>query len=270
MLDRYDRLINTLRVSITDRCNQNCLYCRGKKECSSTGRAALMSFEEIVEAAKGFIACGIDRIKLTGGEPLMRRGVVELVQMLSALPGLAELSMTTNGVLLETFAADLKRAGLMRVNISLDSLNRERYREITGGGDLDALLRGIEAARSCGLSPVKINTVYIEELNGPEIEQIRAFCRERGLVHQLINRMDIHDDKVNSDNFTLTDKPPRCSSCCRLRLTADGKILPCLFSGLEIALADYETIEEAIGEAVRLKPVEGERAGRRIMKEIGG
>lgn len=270
MQDRFKREIDTLRISLTNSCNQHCFYCRGKDSCLKSSESKLLSFQQIVEVVKAALTLGIKRFKLTGGEPLLREGVVELVGLLSALPGVNDLSMTTNGVLLNRFAAELARAGLDRVNVSVDSLNEERYREITGGGELKEVLQGVERAQECGLTPVKLNTVYMEEINGDEIEQIRAFCRENGLKHQLINRMDIHDDKQNYDNFTVTDRPPRCSACSRLRLTADGKLLPCLFSGRELSLGDYATIEEALREAIESKPAEGQRAGRRIMNEIGG
>lgn len=270
MQDRFKREIDTLRISLTNSCNQHCFYCRGEESCLTNSEDRLLSFEQIVEVAGAAVSLGISRFKLTGGEPLLRTGVVELVGLLSALPGVNDLSMTTNGVLLSRFAGELAAAGLNRVNVSVDSLDEERYREITGGGELQAVLRGIERAKQYGLNPVKINTVYMEEINGGEIEHIRAFCREQGLKHQLINRMDIHDDKQNYDNFTVTDRPPRCSACSRLRLTADGKLLPCLFSGCELSLSDYATNEEALREAIRCKPAEGQRAGNRIMNEIGG
>lgn len=270
MLDRFKREIDTLRISLTNRCNQHCFYCRSKASCLPAPEKGVLSFEQIVEVVKAAVSLGITRFKLTGGEPLLRDGVVELVKLLSALPGVKDLSMTTNGVLLSRFAAELAGAGLDRVNVSVDSLDEERYRQITGGGELKGVLQGIERALQCGLTPVKINTVYMEEINGDEIDAIRAFCRERGLKHQLINRMDIHDHKENYDNFTLTDRPPRCSTCSRLRLTADGKLLPCLFGARELSLTDYGAIEEALRDAISCKPFEGQRAGDRIMNEIGG
>ncbi len=165
----YKRQINYLRVSITDRCNLRCIYCMPQEGIFRLRREDVLTYEEIIRVVKVAIGMGIKKVRVTGGEPLLRKGVVEFIKSLSLLPQLSDISMTTNGILLEEFAQDLYEAGLDRINVSLDSLSPEGYRKITGKDLFDKVLRGINKAEKMGLSPVKINVVVIRGLNDDEI-----------------------------------------------------------------------------------------------------
>lgn len=169
MIDSYERNINYLRISITDRCNLRCTYCMPKEGLSATGHEDILSYEEILRIAAVAARAGIAKIRITGGEPLVRRGVVDFISRLSLIPGLSDISLTTNGILLENFASSLFNAGIKRINISLDSLDAENYAHITRGGDLEAVLRGVEAAYQAGFYPIKINAVVIKGVNDDEI-----------------------------------------------------------------------------------------------------
>ncbi len=167
--DSYNRRINYLRVSITDRCNLRCHYCMPKEGVSQFNHSEILRYEEILRLAVLAVSKGITKIRVTGGEPLVRRDAVKLIHHLSQLRGVQDLSLTTNAILLEEFASALSQAGLKRVNISMDSLNPEKYREITRGGDLSRVWAGIDAARRAGIFPIKINVVAITGLNDGEI-----------------------------------------------------------------------------------------------------
>lgn len=269
VLDRYGRTINTLRVSVTDKCNLNCVYCKPSGIMVRKKTPHILSLEQTVSIVKEAVGLGLVRIKLTGGEPLLRKNIIYLVEKLTHIPGISDLSMTTNGTLLPLYANDLKKAGLQRVNISLDSVNPDNFTKITGG-TLDDVFKGIEAARQAGLSPIKINTVYLPNYNRDEIDRIRSFCRKEGLKHQLINQMNINKEKKLYEDFCTTDKPPRCSSCSRMRLSVNGTLLPCLFDSTEIAIADFPSIKEALTYAVDQKPAEGRHNAGGAMYRIGG
>ena len=167
--DRYERVIDYLRVSVTDRCNLRCVYCMPAEGIETCAHEAILSFEEIARLVAIGADLGITKVRLTGGEPLVRRGIVDLVRMIAQIPGIREISMTTNGVLLERYARALVDAGLLRVNVSLDTLDPDRFRAITRWGDLDDVLRGIEAAEAAGLTPIKINCVPIRGLNETDV-----------------------------------------------------------------------------------------------------
>ena len=169
MIDGYDRNINYLRISITDRCNLRCTYCMPKEGLSVMGHEDILSYEEILRIVAVAARAGVAKVRITGGEPLVRRGVVDFISRLSFIPGLNDISLTTNGILLENFAASLFNAGIKRINISLDSLDAAKYAHITRGGDLEAVLRGIEAVHQTGFCPIKINVVVIKEVNDDEI-----------------------------------------------------------------------------------------------------
>jgi cyclic pyranopterin phosphate synthase len=160
MYDLYKRNIDYLRISVTDRCNLRCTYCMPPEGIESKQHSDILTYEKIVEIARCAVDKGIKKIRLTGGEPLVRKGIINLVKMLSEIEGLQDLSMTTNGILLKKHAQDLADAGLNRVNVSLDTLDTEEYRSITRGGDLQMVLEGIEMARKVGLNPIKIIEVY--------------------------------------------------------------------------------------------------------------
>ncbi|GAB4281026.1 MAG: GTP 3',8-cyclase MoaA [Deferrisomatales bacterium] len=176
--DRYHRLINYLRVSVTDRCNLRCAYCMPEHGVEPLRHDQILSYEEILRVARIAVAMGIRKIRVTGGEPLVRRGIVEFVARLAALPSLDDLCLTTNGILLAEAAPELKRAGLRRVNVSLDTLREERFQEITRRTGLARVLQGLEEARRVGLSPVKVNVVAMRGLNGDEVLDFARFARE--------------------------------------------------------------------------------------------
>ncbi len=168
-IDAYNRSISYLRISVTDRCNLRCIYCMPEEGIPLKPHHELLTFEEITRIVKIAASLGITKIRLTGGEPLTRKGIVDLVRMIASVPGIEDLAMTTNGVLLPTFAYKLKEAGLKRVNVSLDTLKPERFRRITRVGNLEDVLKGIEEARKAGLTPIKINMVVLEGFNRDEV-----------------------------------------------------------------------------------------------------
>lgn len=165
LIDRFDRQLTYLRISVTDRCNMRCDYCRPSADIyKAEAHAQILRYEEIARIATVAAAMGVTKVRITGGEPLVRRDLPRLVEKLASIPGISDLSMTTNATLLEKYAADLAAAGLNRLNISLDSLNPLRFRKLTGG-ELEPVLNGIEAARAAGLTPIKLNTVLMRGIN---------------------------------------------------------------------------------------------------------
>jgi cyclic pyranopterin phosphate synthase len=173
-LDAYNRPISYLRISVTDRCNLRCTYCMPEEGVPWRPHEAVLRYEEIETIVHAAAELGITKVRLTGGEPLVRMGIVELVRKIASIPGIDDLAMTTNGVLLARYAEDLVQAGLHRVNISLDTLDAERFRRVTRCGNLRDVLAGIDAARQAGLRPIKINTVVIRGLNDDEVVELAA------------------------------------------------------------------------------------------------
>jgi len=159
MYDKFNRKINYLRISVTDRCNLRCTYCMPETGIQLLQHSDIISFEEIVDVVKLSVGLGIDKIRITGGEPLARKGIVDLVAMIAEIPGINDFGLTTNGILLKKYAKELKEAGLHRVNVSLDTLNPEKYHQITRLGNIEDVLEGISEAQKIGLTPVKINCV---------------------------------------------------------------------------------------------------------------
>ena len=188
--DGLGRKIEYLRISVTDRCDFRCVYCMAE-DMTFLPRQQILSLEEIERLARLFVARGVRKIRLTGGEPLVRRGVVDLCARISALPGLRELVMTTNGSQLTRLARPLAEAGVKRLTISLDSLNHERFRSITRTGDLQQVLDGIEAARDAGFERVKLNTVVLKGRNHDEVQALAAYALERGLDITFIEEMPL-------------------------------------------------------------------------------
>ncbi|MBF0181029.1 MAG: GTP 3',8-cyclase MoaA [Magnetococcales bacterium] len=193
LIDTFGRTIRYLRISVTDRCNMRCDYCRPSVEPMLPDHAALLTLEEIARLARLFVGLGVERFRLTGGEPLLRRNLLSLARELGAMPGLTELSLTTNALLLARFAHDLRAAGVRRVNISLDSLTPEIFARITRGGDLAQVLAGIDAALEAGLAPVKVNMVVMRGVNAHEIPAMIRFAARRGVVLRFIETMPIGD-----------------------------------------------------------------------------
>ena len=169
LTDSLGRNINYLRLSVTDRCNMRCFYCMPKEGIVSKGHAAVLTYEELLLIAETAVGLGIEKIRITGGEPLVRAGIVSFLGKLSAIPGLRHLALTTNGLLLTEMAADLYKAGVQRLNVSLDSLNPQTFGEITRGGDLGRVLAGLAAAEQAGFPPPKINCVIMRGVNDAEI-----------------------------------------------------------------------------------------------------
>ncbi|MEI6456735.1 MAG: radical SAM protein [bacterium] len=253
MFDPFNRKINYLRVSVTDRCNLRCTYCMPAEGIRLIEHDRILSYETIIEVIRVAVSLGIDKVRITGGEPLVRRGIVEFVKMVSSVKGIRDLGMTTNGILLESFAKELAEAGLPRINISLDTVDPVKYREVTRGGDVAAVIRGIRVARDAGLNPIKINCVVKHSSSEPDADGVRQFCRNEGLEVRFIHEMDLE-----SGCFTVVEggSGGDCTRCNRIRLTADGRIKPCLFSdaGYDIRACG---IENALRQAIRLKPEKG-------------
>lgn len=189
LADAFGRRIEYLRLSVTDRCDLRCSYCLPKGFNDFEELADWLTFDEIERVVAAFTALGVYRVRLTGGEPLVRRGIAELAGRLSALAGLADLSLSSNCTRMEKLARPLVQAGVRRLNVSLDSLRPDRFAAITGGGRLDKVLRGIEAAAEAGFAPIKVNTVALSGVNEDEIGDILAFCAERGFTLRLIETM---------------------------------------------------------------------------------
>lgn len=271
MRDSFGRTITYLRVSITDRCNLRCIYCIPEREVRWVRREDRLSFEEMRDFVTEAAALGLTKVRITGGEPLARRDVVRFVEMLAAVPGLTDRALTTNGTLLPPLAAALRRAGLDRVNISLDTLKPEVYAHITGGGVLDEALAGVAAAQEADLHPVKINFVILPGVNDVEIEPMGRFCLDRGLQVQYIEAMDLSAEKRQAQRFHMATRPGKCEECNKLRLACDGRLMPCLFSDRSVNIKDYRgRYREAISESIALKPREGGAFSHGAMRRIGG
>lgn len=314
MQDAYQRQITDLRLSVTDLCNYRCRYCMPPEGVEKRAHGEICSYEELFLMAESAVRCGIEKIRLTGGEPLVRRGLPEFCRMLRRLPGLRELCLTTNGSLLPALAGPLKEAGVNRLNISLDTLRPERFAAITRLGKLDDVLRGIRAAEEAGFENLKLNCVLIGGFNDDEIESFVALTREHAWQVRFIELMPMGPcaawsrdaflpgstvlsrcpqlQKETTDGVAVRYRLPGaagtvglispmscafCSSCSRIRLTADGKLKPCLHADAEIPLRGLraEALDRAFSEAVSKKPARhalaerGSGAGRN-MNEIGG
>jgi cyclic pyranopterin phosphate synthase len=268
MYDSYNREINYLRISVTDRCNLRCSYCMPESGIALKRHSDILPYEKIVLIAAAAAELGIGKIRLTGGEPLVRKNVAFLVHELKGVPGVREVSMTSNGTLLDLLASDLKRAGLDRLNISLDTLDAARYRQVTRTGDIARVMAGIAAARDAGFEDIKINMVLIPGFNQDEVGPMDDFCRRLGFRLQRIHHYSLHDLRTARSHLAA-ERPPACAVCNRLRLTADGKLKPCLFSDREFAV-DFSDIRASLEQAVRAKPRQGMSCGNRQNWQIGG
>ncbi len=191
LVDPFGRHINYLRVSVTDRCNYRCFYCMPPEGLEWRQHRDILSHEEMARLIRVFAEMGVENIRLTGGEPLVRRNLMALVRMIGAIPSIRDIALSTNAHLLERFAAEAKAAGVSRVNISLDSLDSRVFGEITRGGDLAAVIRGIDAALAVGLTPVKLNMVVMKGLNDGEIEAMAEFAAARGADLRFIETMPV-------------------------------------------------------------------------------
>jgi cyclic pyranopterin phosphate synthase len=325
--DSWDREIKSVRVSVTDKCNFRCTYCMPAEGLEWLGRQEILSFEEIARLVGVLARLGVDEVRLTGGEPLVRRDLPVLVGMLSAIDGVRDLSLTTNGVLLDRLAGPLVEAGLQRLNVSLDSLNHVRFAEITRRDALDAVLRGLdEAERYPELRPIKINCVAVKGFTETEVPALAELARRKPYVVRFIEFMPLDADEAWREDDVLTGaeiraiietehgplveipaKPsstarrfrfadgigelgfvnpvsePFCSSCDRIRVTADGQLRTCLFSRREWDLktplregARDDELVELLRFAVRHKELKhrindpGFVRASRSMSQIGG
>lgn len=266
MLDPYNRKINYLRISVTDRCNLRCSYCMPEDGVCLVEHKEILTYEEIQQVVAVSVPLGIDKIRLTGGEPLVRKDIVKLVRMIAEVKGVKDIAITTNGVLLEKFAQPLAEAGLHRVNVSLDTLDPEKFCQITRGGDIHKVFAGIEAARLAGLSPIKINCVIKKSSDEPDAQAVKQYCLENGLQARFISQMDL-----SAGHFGIVEGGTGgdCAHCNRLRLTPTGKMKPCLFSDLEFDIRKMG-IRPAIEAALFGKPEKGTINLSNCFHNIGG
>lgn len=194
LVDRYGRVHNNLRISVTDRCNIRCFYCMPAEDVQFLPKQQLLTFEEIERVARVGVTLGIDRLRLTGGEPLVRRDLPQLVRALAGIPGIVDIGLTTNGILLPELAQPLRDAGLRRLNISLDALDPEVFRRVTRRDGYEQVLAGIEAARRAGFSPIKLNAVSVRGLTEDQIEPFGRLARETDTVVRFIEFMPLDAD----------------------------------------------------------------------------
>jgi cyclic pyranopterin phosphate synthase len=325
--DGWGREIRSVRVSVTDKCNFRCTYCMPAEGLEWLGRAEILTFEEIARLVRVLASLGVDEVRLTGGEPLVRRDLPTLVAMLADIPGVRDLSLTTNGVLLDRLAGPLVAAGLKRINVSLDSLSHVRFAELTRRDALDAVLRGLEEAeRYPELRPIKVNCVAIKGFTEEEVPALAELARRKPYVVRFIEFMPLDADEIWREDQVLTGEEiralieerygplvelpakasstakrfgfadgigelgfvnpvsePFCSSCDRIRLTADGQLRTCLFSRREWDLktplrngSSDEQLVAALRNAVAHKELKhriNERGfvrASRSMSQIGG
>ncbi len=226
----------------------------------------ILRFEEITDFVKIASEYGINKIRLTGGEPLVRKGIISLVKMISQIDGIDDLSMTSNGFLLEEYAQPLADAGLKRINISLDTLNPETFKQISRIGNLEQVLKGIFAAKKAGLNPIKLNVVIKNNHNEPDAQQVAAFAKENGFEVRFIHLMNLANG-----TFSRVEggEGGHCSTCNRLRLTADGYLMPCLFSNQKYNTRELG-FEQALLSAVKEKPESGQINNSRGFYNVGG
>lgn len=226
----------------------------------------ILSFDEIIAIVKHGVERGINKVRITGGEPLVRKGIVDLISQLSTFEGIEDLAMTTNGILLPKFAKDLAKAGLKRVNISLDTLDAEKFNRITRVGKLDDVLMGIKAANDAGLLPIKLNCVIKKTSMEPNAQQVAAYAKENGFLVRFIPEMDL-----GKGEFGIVEGGDggNCSICNRLRLTANGQLKPCLFNDLSYDIRKLG-IEEAYNQALGNKPLTGQKNKTGNFYNIGG
>lgn len=317
MKDRFNREINYMRISVTDLCNLRCRYCMPAEGVPKKDHREMMTWEEIFNAAHAAADLGIDKIRLTGGEPLVKHGIVDICRGISEIEGIHELCMTTNGTLLPEYADSLKKAGVNRLNVSIDTLSPKKFRELTRGGDLMDVLDGLRAADDAGFENLKVNVVLVKGLNDDEIEDFVELTRSVNMEVRFIELMPVgeaigYDRNQFMSAECVLQKAPElvsmnreagvarlyslpgakgrvglirpiscefCEGCNKIRLTADGKVKPCLHSNQEFSLKGKSPAEmkEIIKEAILSKPerrdqldeLNPSKAGR-DMNEIGG
>ena len=293
MLDSCGRAIDYLRLSVTDLCNYRCRYCIPAEGVCKRPHADILSVEELVEIGQAAVACGVKKIRLTGGEPLVRRGILDICRGLRAIPGLEELCLTTNGSLLPSMAVPLREAGVDRLNISLDTLRPDRFREMTRLGSLSDVLEGIQAAENTGFTNLKLDTVLIGGFNDDEIGDFLQLTMEHPWEVRFIELMPMGPcaewekscflsvdsvlqrytalQKIDTQGVARRYRLPGakgtvglispvshdfCADCRRIRVTADGKLKGCLHSREELSLRGLhgKDLEDAIRRGILQKP----------------
>ncbi|MHC1705426.1 MAG: GTP 3',8-cyclase MoaA [Tenuifilaceae bacterium] len=266
MYDNYNRSINYLRVSVTDKCNLRCTYCMPEEGITLLPHEEILTFDEIVEFIKVSVSLGVNKVRITGGEPLVRRGIVDLVRMIAEIPGIDDLSMTTNAILMSQFAKPLWNAGLRRINVSLDTIDPEKFKQITRGGNINAVIQGLNEAKIVGFNPIKINCVINKSSNEPDAILVKNFATENGFEVRFIPKMNLE-----KGIFGQVDggEGGNCSRCNRLRLTANGMVKPCLFSDLGYSVRELGP-KEAILKAIGVKPESGSTNQNGKFYNIGG
>ena len=317
MVDRLGRNITYLRISVTDKCNLRCRYCMPEEGVCKKNHADMLTEDEIIMAVEAAAELGIRKIRITGGEPLVKKNIVSICRRAAAVPGIEEVCLTTNGILLPQLGKDLKEAGVKRINLSLDTLDPQKYTYITRIGRLEAFRAGLDAALSAGFERIKVNAVLIGGFNDDEIEPLANLTREYPLDMRFIELMPI----LGSDEFgdaayvpysRVLEKLPEaveaepdggvaklyrlpgakgniglispinahfCGECNRIRLTADGKLKPCLHRQEEFSIKglSFEEMKKVMEQAIWNKPswhgdldaLHRSKAGRN-MHEIGG
>ena len=266
VFDRYKRNINYLRISVTDRCNLRCTYCMPEEGIRLLRHKDILTFDEICDFTKTAVAGGVTKVRITGGEPLVRKGITILVGLISEIEEIEDLSMTTNGVLLKQFARELKSSGLQRINISLDTVDPYKFTAITRGGSIFDVFDGIKAAREAGLFPIKINCVIKNSKEEEEAVAVAKFCVDNDLEIRYITQMDLIKGHFST---VVGGTGGNCALCNRLRLTANGKLKPCLFSNIEFDIRELG-FEEALKLAAESKPECGSTNDTGAFYNIGG
>ncbi len=280
--DKLSRPLRTLRVSVTDRCNFRCFYCMPTdKDIEFLPRSEILSYEEIERIVRILADLGIEKVRITGGEPLVRKGIEELINKLTKIKGIKDVALTTNGYRLKEMAERLADAGLTRITVSLNTLKQDRFSLMSGGLSIYHVLEGIDALRGAGFTTVKVNSVIVKGINDDEVLDLAEFCRERGIILRFIEYMDVgtlngwtpeqvfsageilermgslydfepvgRESDETALRFRYRDMDlefgiiasvtkPFCSSCTRLRLSADGTLYTCLFSDRGLNIKRY-------------------------------
>ncbi len=322
--DRYGREINYLRISVTDRCNLRCTYCMPSEGVSLMNHDEILRYEEITRLARLAYELGFTKFRVTGGEPLVRKGLPDLVRELASLGDDIDLALTTNAVLLERYAEELKAAGLHRLNISLDTLKRERFQQISRSDLFDEVMSGIQRAIEVGFDPIKVNVVAVRGVNNDEILDFVELTKDQPLWVRFIELMPFNRNNWRAENFISAEEIRKqietryklvetgrpntsapavdyqvsghkghigfiapisgkfCDLCNRLRLTADGHLLPCLHSAIEIdaktpmreGASDHD-LKLILQKAMLAKPeahklCEDSSSAGRVMSKVGG
>lgn len=317
MHDAFGRDVTYLRLSVTDLCNCRCVYCMPASGVPRLRHEDILSFEQMRDIVAAAASLGVRKVRLTGGEPLVRRNIVDLVRMVASVPGVDEVDMTTNATLLAPVAAELRAAGLTRLNVSLDTLDAQRYRKITRVGTLEDVLAGLEAAREAGFAGTKVNCVLLGGINQDELRPLAELARTRDLSVRFIELMPMGEcaawprERFLAADAVLAAVPELtpvasaapgvaelfrapgwrgtvglirpmthrfCGQCNRIRVTADGRLKPCLHSAAEVDLRGLsgEDLVQAIARGIAAKPgrhhMDMGHASQtpRAMSQIGG